>query len=178
MWPRNGKRMIVKIAGLLMLAVVALTGCVRVEVVDTAPSASTAEPFASPSLVESGGCNLAILAVDFDPPLDYQHLIIERQSVALLVAIENTGNSSNHNVAVRAELSTAEDASFFLTQGASIASIAPGEVQVVRFSRLGDIPYYQTYHLEVMVDPVLGESDLGDNRKAFEIQILQESSDP
>ena len=61
---------------------------------------------------------------------------------------------------------------------ASIASIAPGEVQVVRFSRLGDIPYYQNYRLEVMVDPVAGESELGDNRKAFDIQILQEPSNP
>lgn len=178
MLPRNGKRLIPGSAGLLTLAVVVLTGCVQVEVVDTTPAASTSEPVASLPSVASGVCNLAILAVDFDPPLDYQHLIIERRSVALLVAIENTGSDSNHNVAVRAELSTPQDSSFFLTQGASIASIAPGEVRVLRFSRLGDIPYYQAYHLEVMIDPVVGESDLDDNRKAFDIQVLQEPSNP
>ena len=32
----------------------------------------------------------------------------------------------------------------------------------------------QTYNLEVSVDPTDGELDIGDNRKAFDIQIHQE----
>lgn len=184
MRPGNGKGVVLWFGIGLMLALVTLTGCVRVEVIDTTPVASTPNspttpsPGVSPSAGGGGDHNLAVLTVDFDPPLDYQQLIMQRQSVALLVTIENTGSNIERNLTVRAQLSTPEDADLFLTQGASIASIAPGTVQAVRFSRFGELPYHQTYHLEVMVDPVDGERDLSDNRKAFDIQIHQDRSSP
>jgi hypothetical protein len=158
-------------AGVLVLILVTLLGCVDVEVVDTTPAASAPDALASPLPSGDEVHNLAILAVDFDPPLDYQRLIIRRQSVTLLVAIENTGNNAERNVAVAASLSTPEDPDLLLAQDASVASIAPGEIQVVRFERLGKLPYHQIYHLEVVVDPVDGEIALGDNQKAFDIQI-------
>jgi hypothetical protein len=166
------------IAGVLCLALTVLTGCVEVEVRDATPAASTSEPFTSSLLEGDKEHNLAVLAVDFDPPLDYQQLIIRSQSVALLVAIENTGTATERDVTVRAQLSTAEDPEFLLAQGASVASIAPGEVQIVRFARLGQIPYHQVYRLEVAVDPVEGERDLNDNHRAFDIQIHQEDTSP
>lgn len=178
MLPKKGKGSTLWIASVLMLALVALTSCVKIEVVNATPAASTPQPFASASAPESQQHNLAILAVDFSPPLNYQQLIVRPQSVELLVAIENTGHSTERNVTARAELSTPEDPELFLTQGASMASIAPGEVQVVRFGHLGEIPYHQKYRLEVMVDPVDGESELGNNRKAFDIQIQQELGTP
>ena len=92
---------------------------------------------------------MAVLTVDFDPPLDYEQLILHSQSVTLLVAVENTGIHTQRDVTVRAELSTPEDSELFLTRGASVESIAPGEIQIVRFARLGEIPYHQTFHLEV-----------------------------
>jgi hypothetical protein len=114
------------------------------------------------------------MAVDFDPPLSYKQLIIRRQAIALLVVVENTGTETEQDVAIRVRLSTPEEPEFLLTQDASVASIAPGEVQIVRFDPLGEIPYHQAYHLEVLVDPVDGEADLGDNSKAFDIQIRTE----
>ncbi len=173
MWPRNGKLMLPRIGGALALILVSLAACAEVKVVDKTPEASKSDPLASPPAVGYGKHNLAILAVDFDPPLSYQQLTIRRQSVALLVVVENTGSETERNVMVRAQLSTPEDPDFLLTQGASLASIAPGEVQIVRFDRLGEIPYHQAYLLEVSVDPVEGETDLSDNSKAFEIQIQQ-----
>lgn len=174
MWPKNGKLVLPWSTGILVLILVSLAACAEVEVVDKTPVASTPDTFTSPLPVDSGQHNLAILAVDFDPPLTYQQLIVRRQSVALLVAIENTGTDTERDVTVRAQLSTPENPDFLLTQGASLASVAPGEIQVVRFARLGEIPYHQTYYLEVAVDPVDGEVDLNDNRKAFDIQIHRE----
>jgi hypothetical protein len=81
-------------------------------------------------------------------------------------------------VAVRAQLTTPEDPDLSFSQGASISSIAPGEIQVVRFARFGQIPYHQLYHLEVTVDPVDGESDLADNSKAFDIEIRKDETEP
>lgn len=177
MWPEKGRGTILWVAGVLLLALVALAGCAEVEVVDSTPPIGASEPFISPPPSGAARHNLAVLAVDFDPPLDYQQLI-RKQSVALLVAVENTGDSTERNVVVHAQLTTPQDADLLLTQGASVVSIAPGEIQVVRFERLGTIPFHRTYRLEVRVDPREGETDLGDNVKAFDIQIHQTQKEP
>lgn len=171
MWPSSGKVMLPGIALMLLLSVLTLTACVDVEIVDKEPSVNPPDMLTSPDLARDGKHNLAVLAVDFDPPLSYQQLVIRPQAVELLVVIENTGTATEQGVTVRAQLSTPENTEYLLTQGASVASIAPGEIQIVRFARLSEIPFHQTYNLEVVVEPVLGEIDLTDNTKAFELQV-------
>jgi hypothetical protein len=171
---RKSKWLLYGSGAALVLALFALTGCVEVQVVDTTPSVIAPETLTSPLPAASGEHNLAVLALDFDPALNYQQLIVRRQSVALLVVIENTGGSTERNVTVRAQLSSPEDPDLLLTQEASVSSIAPGEIQIVRFAPMKEIPFHETFHLEVMVDPMDGEKDLSDNRKAFEIQIHRE----
>jgi hypothetical protein len=173
MWPRNRKPKLPWITGALLILAM-LAGCAEVEVVDKTPAASTPELLTSPLAVDDGKHNLAVMAVDFDPPLSYKQLIVRREAVALLVVVENTGTETEQNVAVQVRLSTPADPEFVLTQDASVASIAPGEVQIVRFDRLGEIPYHQAYYLEVVVVPVDGEIDFSDNSKAFDIQIHSE----
>lgn len=173
MWPKYGKLVLPRTAGTFVLVLAALVACVEVEVVDKTPVASTPDSFISPLAVGQGRRNLAVLAVEFDPPLSYQQLIIRRESVAVLVAVENTGTETERDITVRAQLSAPEDPSFAMTQGASLASLAPGEIQIVRFARLSEIPYHEIYYLEVAVDPVDGETDLSDNKRAFDIQIRQ-----
>lgn len=166
MCPKNAK--------LMLLILVVLAACAEVKVVDKTPVAGTPDLFVSPLTPEYRKHDLAVLAVEFDPPLSYQRLIIRQQAVALLVVVENTGTETERNATVRAQLTSLDDPGFVLAHDASVESIAPGEVQIVRFARLGEIPYHQSYHLEVSVDPVEGELDLGDNRKAFDIQIHEE----
>jgi hypothetical protein len=174
MQSRNSKWLLHGSTTTLALVLLALAGCADVQVVDTTPAVIAPGTLTSPLPSVSGERNLAVLALDFDPALNYRQLIVRRQPVALLVVIENTGRSTERNVTVRAQLSSSEDPNLLLTQEASVSSIAPGEIQIVRLSRLGEIPFHRTYHLEVMVDPVDGERDLSDNRKAFDIQIHQE----
>jgi hypothetical protein len=171
---RKSKWVIHGSAIVLVLVSVALAGCADVQVVDTTPEILSSDSYASPPPVASGERNLAVLALDFDPPLSYRHLILRRQAVALLVVVENTGSTTERDVKVQARLSSPEDANLLLTQEAGISSIAPGEIQIVRFSRLSEIPAHLSYHLEVLVEPVAGEKDLSDNRKAFDIQIHQD----
>jgi hypothetical protein len=174
MKPKNGKLMLPWLAGILLLIMVTLAACGDVEIIDKTPAASTPDSLTNPPQVGEGEHDLAVMAVDFDPPLSYQQLIVRREAVELLVVVENTGSATEQDVTVRAQLSTPENPDFLLTQGASVASIVPGEIQIVRFARLGDIPYHQTYTLEVGVDPVDGEIDLSNNTRAFTIQIHQE----
>ena len=176
MGPRN--RMWLLLWVVIALVGVSLSACAEVEVIDSTTVVGTPDAFASPLSEEAPVHNLAVLAVDFDPPLDYEQLILQRQSVVLLVAVENTGTSTERDVTVRARLSTPEDADLVLSQGASLATIAPGEIQVVRFGRLGHIPYHQTYHLEVVVDAVAGESNLSDNLRAYDVQIRPGDAGP
>ncbi len=177
MWPRKGNRVIVGFAVVAVVALIALTGCARVEIVDSAV-VSTPDFFSNRPAAGDGTHNLAVIAVDFDPPLNYQQLIIQRRSVSLLAAVENSGNSAEQDVTVWVQLTTPDDPELFQTRGASMTSIAPGEVRVVRFAHLGEIPYHQTYHLEVMVEPVNGESDYTDNLRAFDIRVHQGQDEP
>jgi hypothetical protein len=174
MCPKNAKLVLPWVVGVLVLILATLAACAEVKVVDKTPVASTPDQFTSPLTTGDGKHDLAVLTVDFDPPLSYQRLIIRQQKVVLLVVVENTGTETERNVAVRVQLTSPDDSGFVLTQEGSIESIAPGEIQIVRFARLGEIPYHQIYYLEVSVDPIDGELDLGDNRKAFDIQIHQE----
>lgn len=174
MEPKRSRCMLSWIAGSLVLILVALAGCAEVEVVDTTPGASSREPFVSPPSVDPQRHDLAILGLDFDPPLDYQQLILRQQPIALLVVIENAGTTKERDLVVEAQLTTPEDPSLALVREATVNSIAPGEIQIVRFDPLGKIPYHASFHLEVSIVPVKGESDTANNRKAFEIQIHRE----
>lgn len=167
----NGKWLYACSIAVLML-LPALAGCVDVEVVDATPGPAASGPSSNGESVEDGAHDLAILAVDFDPPLDYHNLIILRQSVALLVVVENTGNTTEREVTVQAQLTSPDDAQLLLAGSTTTESIAPGEVQILRFTPLADIPHYLNFHLEVLVDPVEGEADTSDNRKVLDIQIL------
>lgn len=174
MFSRHAKVLLPRVIGILALMLVALVSCAEVEVVDKTPEAGTPDLFASPLKPEDRDHDLAVLAVEFDPPLSYQWLIIRQRAVTLLVVVENTGTDTERNATVRAKLTSSDDPDFVLARDASVESIAPGEVQIVRLARLGEIPYHRSYHLEVSIDPIEGESDLGDNRKAFDIEIHEE----
>jgi len=174
MKPRHSKLMLPWIAGTLVLILFGLAGCAEVQVVDTTPAAASPQPFVSPLAIDPSRHDVAILGLDFDPPLDYQQLILRPQSIALLVAIENAGTVTERDLTIEARLTTPEDKELILTRQATVSSIAPGEIQVVRFDRLNKIPYHTTFFLEVSIVAVDDESDTSNNQKAFEIQIHRE----
>lgn len=173
MGSRTSRLLPLWLVAVLVLGLVSMVGCVEVEELEST-SELLAPEVDSPLPEGKEEHNLAVLAVDFDPPLEYEKLILRREAITMLVAIENTGGSTEQNVVVQAQLSSPDDPDLLLSQDAGVDSIAPGEVQIVRFPPLEEIPYHEFYHLEVMVHPVVGELDLGDNGKAFDIQILRE----
>lgn len=172
MGPQGGSIRSPWIVVALVLVALALTGCVEVEVRDVTPAAEVPAQFVDGPLAPGEGeRNLGILAVEFDPPLDYKRIILAPESVTLLVAVENTGSRTARDTAVRAELTSPDYPDLLLTDTVLIESIAPGEIQVVRFPPLQDIPRMWHYHLEVLVDNVEGERDLADNVRSLDIEI-------
>jgi hypothetical protein len=116
-----------------------------------------------------------VLAVDFDPPLEYEEIVALRdrgEGITLLVAIENTGSTTERDVVVEVELYKGDGQTPFLHKQGEIDVIAPGEIKLVRFKDT-EIPFSFTYRLTVRVLTVDGEARLGDNEKSYDLVITQ-----
>ena len=130
----------------------------------TLPSVATVVPAAH---------SITLIGVDFDPPLDYNQ-IVSNGGLTLLVAIGNLGNSREAAVQVTATLLDSADARQdveLLNETVTARALAPGEVRVVRFSQVSELPVRERYKLVVEISPVAGELDLDDNSRTFDIIV-------
>jgi len=159
----------------LMASVVTLvlTGCIRVEVVDHQEKVEVETT--SRSQITPDEHDLAVLAIDFEPQLDYEQIVNNPDGITLLIAIENTGLSTETDVSIEAQLSADEGRTTIVERSAQIASIAPGETQVVRFVQIPRPPYRPTYQLSVQVLAVAGETNLADNLRIYDLLITSTS---
>lgn len=157
-----------------MLCLLSLSGChMEIEQVP-APLTEVSKGEMSPPDEH----DLAILAIDFDPPLGHTDLWAEREKVTLLIAVENRGLSREEEVKVSAELSVPDESETLLAQSATLPDLAPGEVQVVRFTGISNLPYRSAYRLKVQVSPVEGEGALSNNAKIYELTIKEPAREP
>ena len=157
----------------LLLAATFVSGCINIQLIDRTPS--TIEP--TPSIPEHDieEHNLAVLAVDFDPPLNYEDIVARRntgEGITLLVAVENTGATAERDVSVEVTLSKEEGNTLFLHKEGSIDAIAPGEIKLVHFKDT-EIPFSYEYQLRVHVAAVDGETRVTDNVKSYDLLITQ-----
>jgi len=155
------------------VVILSLVGCSRIEVVDRQEGNDIETP--TPSQIAPDEHDLAILAVDFEPQLDYEQIVTDPDEITLLIAVENTGLSTETNILVEAQLSADEGRTVIVEQSAEITSIAPGETQVVRFSRIPRPPYRPTYQLSVQVVVVPGEANMANNLRIYDINITSSS---
>jgi hypothetical protein len=156
----------VKSVLILLLALVVLPGCTSaVEVLQ--PMAATPQPVAT---VAPCAHELAILAVDFDPPLNYTR-IVSNGGVTLLVAVENRGLSEEKEVLVSARLWDPADQRELVGETVCVRSLAAGEVLVVRFTQVSQLPRRDNYQLIVQIGPTAGETDTADNVRTYDIVV-------
>lgn len=156
---------------ILMLSAMWASGCVSIQVIDRTPSGIEL----TPALEQDEEHDLAVLAVDFDPPLVYEEIMARREKgegITLLVAVENRGTKTEKDVTVGVELSKDKGKSIFLHQEAKLDSIAPGEIKIVHFKDT-EIPFSYEYVLRMTVMPVVGETHLVDNEKAYDLVITR-----
>jgi hypothetical protein len=167
-----GRGLTLWLGPVLVLALLVLLGCTS-DVELLASAAPTPPPAATVIPQEHA---LAIIGIDFDPPLDYNQ-IVSKGGVSLLVAVRNQGLMPESNVRVRAQLLDPADRSpahELLNQAESLKTLAPGELRVVRFSQASELPKRDRYKLEVQIEPVPGETDTADNYRAYEIAVYIE----
>jgi hypothetical protein len=151
---------------ILIVAPVALLGC--------QPSIEVVQP-ASPVPAPTAALderNLAIMGVDFDPPLEAGQ-ILTGSGITLLVALENQGRQTEPAALVTAHLYDPDSVARADLAGETITvrSLAPGELRVVRFTQVNDLPVRTHYKLAVEVAPLPGERQVDDNVRTYDIIV-------
>jgi len=167
MWHRRDGRRLWVVVAIALLAMSLLSGCVQIEVLDLRRSEAVPTLIPIPA---AGEHDLALLALNFEPPLD-EEAIPSSEEVTLLVAVENMGVWKETNVRVEARLSSYDGKEVLLDRTGYIDVIAPGEIKVVRLRSPVRIPYRPVYLLEVQVSPVEREVHSANNHKSYEIRI-------
>lgn len=156
---------------LVLIAALTLTACQPlIEVVQPPPAAAPVSPPATVAPDERG---VAIMGVDFDPPLDAAQ-IMSNGGVTLLVAIENEGQVTEPLVRVSARLSDLREGSAtneLVSETITVRSLAPDEVRVVRFTQVTELPLRSHYKLTVEAVPIAGERDRDNNVRTYEIIV-------
>jgi hypothetical protein len=149
-----------------LVASVTLIGC--------QPSIEVVQPLSPlpPPTVAPDERGLAIMGVDFDPPLEAGQ-ILAGGGVTLLVALENQGRRTEPVAWVTARLYDPADAAAtdLARETITVRSLTPGELRVVRFTQVNDLPVRARYKLAVEVSPLPGETQLDDNLRTYDILV-------
>jgi hypothetical protein len=128
-------------------------------------------PLAPVSTVAPQQHDLAIVAVDFDPPLDLTQ-IRDHGGVTLVVAVENRGQSAETDVRINAYLQDPDDHLRELSREAvMLGQLNAGALRVVRFAQVSDLPFRERYRLVVSAEAVAGESVITNNSLSYDIVI-------
>ena len=113
--------------------------------------------------------DLAIVAVDFDPPLDFAQ-IRNNGGVTLLVAVENRGQTAEADVRITAQLQDpSEHMRELSSEAAMLGQLNAGALRVVRFTQVSDLPLRERYRLVVSAEAVAGEGDTANNSRNYDI---------
>lgn len=120
--------------------------------------------------------NIAIIGVDFDPPLDSG--LFPASGVTLLVAVENQGLSVEPAVTVTAKLldpaADVEQSADLLHETVIERELEPGQVRIVRFTEVTDLPARTRYQLNVELTSLEDDADLSDNVWMYDVLVGDE----
>lgn len=156
---------------LLIVSLFLLTGCSGAQVSRLQNTVPTSTDILS--TVAAKPIDLAVLDIDFDPPLEHLQWAV-RDQVTLLVAITNVGEEVASDVIINVRLVSQErgDAEPTEIVASQLAgALAPGEVRVVHFQPLEQLPVSLRYRLTVSVEPAMGEMLTENNERVFDIVI-------
>ncbi|MCL5958829.1 MAG: hypothetical protein M1358_05830 [Chloroflexi bacterium] len=159
-----------RITMFLMAGMVFVLGLVSGCVTPTVDSNKVAAPATySVKAPSSDHHDVAIISVDFDPPLTQGRLAaVPLDKLALLVAVDNKGNKAETGLSVQAKLMGESEADTIESKSLTIDSLAPGEARVVKFTGFA-APARSSYFLKVEVQPISGEIVTNDNSKTIQL---------
>ncbi len=148
---------------LLLTVVLLTTACSGVRVnVHGGPSHAIRTPSTG------RGEELAIVGVDFDPPLDYVDSI-QKQGIMLLVAVENRGDVPMTGVRIDATLYYGKTGKNALKRSGILPTLSPHRIVVYRFPRMRHIPARRSYTLRIRLLSSDGTRVLNERRYTIDI---------
>jgi hypothetical protein len=115
--------------------------------------------------------DLAVISLDFDPPLRVLQIERVASDLSLLVAVDNKGTFTERQVAIVAELRSQDD-ELLVRQRKVVDSIAPGQAAVVKVTGFGKIPARPGYVVAARVESVAGESNVDNNATTLPLQLI------
>ncbi len=148
----------------MLVLLVGLTGCASITTTDTTGVGAAA------GVGARAEHDVAILSVDFDPPLATVGPGTPQPS--LLVAIDNRGAQTEAGLVVEARLSADSSGEAIARLAQPVESLSPGQVKVVRFAAPAGVPFRSSYWLTVRVVPVREGVAFANNTKTLRIDVL------
>ena len=133
------------------------------------PSPGKAETAPIALAAPSSGPDVAVTAVDFEPPLK-PSANLAAGDISLLVAIDNRGDRREKDIQVVAQITGKEDELLY-SDTRVVDSLAAGEGRVVQLSRLSGLPLRSVYTIKVWAVPVPGEVRLENNAKTYRVPV-------
>ncbi|MHB1004475.1 MAG: hypothetical protein ACYC3S_02400 [Chloroflexota bacterium] len=161
-----------KFLALLLVVATLSSGCQGAAVVPVSPNPVVDSAAGGADAVGGPRHDLAVISLDFDPPLRVLQVDTFPTKMALLVVVDNKGTYTERDVTVTAELrSQAEDELLARTRQ-SLSSIAPGQATLVRLGGFPSIPTRSGYVLVVVVEGATGDAVPGNNTKTVPLQLV------
>ena len=152
---------------LLLSLALSLAACVRITVEPEAAARGT--PVETPASQQEGP-DLAVIAIDFDPPLRPDGLVAAGQTT-LLGVVENRGRVAAEQVQVEARLLGGESSELLLAIATTVDRIVPGETRLVRFSGVPSLPLRSAYLLRINIPTVPDELSISNNQRTFSLRV-------
>ncbi len=163
------------VASMLLLALVlSLTGCELI--VEESPGArETAQHTSLTQAVTAlPDYDVAVSAVDFDPPLRRETLVDAQKPVKLLAAIESKGTMALTQLVVEARI-TSQNGDFSAQDRLLLERLAPGETKVVEFEGMAPatmLPRSPFYRIKVSVEGRQADAHPQNNSREVTIRVV------
>lgn len=122
--------------------------------------------------------DVAVSAIDFDPPLKRETLVSTQQSVKLLAAVENRGTMQLNRLMVEARV-TSQKGDFSAQDSVPIDRLSPGETKVVEFEGVAPVPMLPrspSYRVRVSVDSQQSSASLRSASREVIVRVVEDAS--
>ena len=166
------------IVSMLALAVV-VAGCqLIVEEPHAGPRDSSQRNAMSTAIADLPAYDVAVSAIDFDPPLKQGTLFDNQTNVKLLAAVENKGTMPLSQLVVEARV-ISQNGDFSAHDKAVIDSLSPGETKVVEFKRAAPFPMVPKspyYNVRVTVASQQPGTELKSASREVIVRVVDSSS--
>ncbi|MHB1131207.1 MAG: hypothetical protein ACYC4L_02345 [Chloroflexota bacterium] len=155
--------------GPLMVVVLLLAGCSGAVVL---PNSNGAPVAAAAAVTDGPRHDLAVISLDFDPPLRVLEIGEAKPNITLLAAIDNSGTFTEKQITVVATLRSSPDDELLVQRQQVVANLAPGQASIVSFGTLPGIPARDSYALTIAVEAAPGEDNTQNNTKTLPLQLV------